>query len=112
MPPTHLVGPQPFWATLKPEPSPQPSFSPVAVSSPLIVPTCLDEVPRVLEQWVCLVDSLLTDQPVVQLAQAVFSVLFADRSVHLIRRGSLAAIVEYDQLVIGASELVHKAQKV
>ena len=75
------------------------------------MPTCLDEVPRVLEQWACLDDSLLTDQPVAQLAQAVFSVVFADRSVHLIRRGSLAAIVEYGQLVSGASELVRKAQK-
>ncbi|OLP85014.1 hypothetical protein AK812_SmicGene34044 [Symbiodinium microadriaticum] len=69
------------------------------------------QVPRVLEQWACLDDSLLTDQPVAQLAQAVFSVVFADRSVHLIRRGSLAAIVEYGQLVSGASELVRKAQK-
>ncbi|OLP73507.1 hypothetical protein AK812_SmicGene47233 [Symbiodinium microadriaticum] len=59
------------------------------------------QVPRVLEQWACLDDSLLTDQPVAQLAQAVFSVVFADRSVHLIRRGSLAAIVEYGQLVSG-----------
>ena len=54
---------------------------------------------------------MISDQPVVQLTQAVFAVLLTDHHVHVFRSGSLAAIVEYDQVLIRAAEQLLKAQK-
>ena len=118
VPPVPLVGPAPWWATLRPAAAQVPAPSSQMPDASQL--TAIAQVPRYIQQWVSMVEqgiawhSQVCDadwrRPLVQLAAFVAEHAYLDDDEHFCAVGGLAAVIQGHRVLLGAEAPLREAR--
>ncbi|CAE7770241.1 unnamed protein product [Symbiodinium sp. CCMP2592] len=124
-PPTALVGPTPWWATLRPRPQPQPadeSLTPGNRDDSLDVSQLVElhQVPTFVQHWLRLVETGISwhagfcdadwQRPLVQLAAIIAEHVHLVDGEHTFEAGSFAVVLQGDAILFGPAEALRRAR--